>query len=74
MKEKCKMRILHSTFLNKDFSLDMVRKSIKLLTVILKSIMEGSVSHFFDVSLCSFFMLCRREVKIFLYNILRFTS
>ena len=67
------MRFLHSTFFNKDFLLDIVRKSIKILTVILKSIMEGSVSHFFYVSLCSFFMLCRREVNIYFYNILRFT-
>ena len=67
------MFFLHSTFLNKHFLLDIVRKSIKILTVILKTIMEGSVSHFFDVSLCSFFMLCRREVKIIFYNILRFT-
>ena len=49
------MFYLHSTFLNKDFLLDIVRKSIKILTVILKSIMEVSVSHFFYVSLCSFF-------------------
>ena len=46
------MFFLHSTFLNKDFLLDIVRKSMKILTGILKSIMEGSVSHFFDVRLC----------------------
>ena len=41
------MFLLHSTFLNKDFLLDIVRKSINIFTVILKSIMEGSVSLFF---------------------------
>ena len=52
------MFFIHSPFLNKDFSLEIVRKSIKFLTVILKSTMEGSMSHFFDVGLGSFFMLC----------------
>ena len=51
--EKC--FFLHNTFLNKDFLLDIVRKSIKILTVILQNIMEGSMSHFLYVSLCSFF-------------------
>ena len=46
---------LHTTFLKKDFSLDIVQKAIKFLTVFLKSSMEGSVSHFLDVGLCSFF-------------------
>ena len=59
-----KYLILHGKFFNKDFSLDIIRKSIKILTVILKSTMEGSVSHFFDVGLCSVFMLCRRKVNI----------
>ena len=44
------MFFLHNTFLNKDFLLDIVRKSIKILTVILQSIMEGRVSHFLYVS------------------------
>ena len=44
-----KNSILHTKFSNKDISLDIVRKSIKIRTVILKSNMEGSVSHFFDV-------------------------
>ena len=52
------MFFIHSPFLNKDFSLEIVRKSIKFLTVILKSTVEGSMSHFFDVGLGSFFMLC----------------
>ena len=43
MKKVC----LHTTFLNKDFSLDIVRKSIKILTVLLKGSMEGSMSLFF---------------------------
>ena len=43
------MFFIHSSFFNKDFSLEIVRKSIKFLTVILKSTMEGSMSHFFDV-------------------------
>ena len=49
---------LHTTFLNKDFSLDIVQKAINFFTVILKSSMEGSVSQFFDVGLCYFFMIC----------------
>ena len=32
---------LHSTLLNKDFSLDIVGKHIKIFTVILESILEG---------------------------------
>ena len=60
-----KYLILHSKFLNKDFSLDIIRKSIKILTVILKSTMEGNVSHFFDVGLCSVFMLCRRKSQYY---------
>ena len=53
-----KMFFIHSPFFNKDFSLDIVKKSIKFLTVVLKSTMEGSVSHFFYVGFGSFFMLC----------------
>ena len=64
---------LHTTFLNKDFSLDIVQKAINFFTVIFKSSMEGSVSHFFDVGFCSFFMLCRRKVNIIFYNFLLFT-
>ena len=64
---------LHTTFLNKDFSLDIVQKAIKFFTVIFKSSMEGSVSHFFDVGFCSFFMLYRRKVNIIFYNVLLFT-
>ena len=64
------MLFLHSTFFNKDFLLDIARKSTKIFTVILKSIMEGSVSQFFDVSLFYFCMLCRREVKIFVFVVL----
>ena len=62
---------LHSTFLNKDFLLDIVRKSIKIFTVSLGGIMEGSLSHFFDVSLCSFFYVMWE--RFFFHNILRFT-
>ena len=64
---------LHTTSLNKDFSLDNDQKAIKFLTVFLKSSMEGSVSHFVDVGRCSFFMLCRRKVNIIFYNFLLFT-
>ena len=67
------MRFLHSTFLNKDFSLDIVGKDIKIFTVILECIVEGSVSHFFDLGICSFFMSYRRRVKVIFYNFLRFT-
>ena len=70
---KVKRKFLHTTFVNKDFSLDIVQKAIKIFTVIFKSSMEGSVSHFFDVGLCSFFMLCRRKVNIIFYNFLLFT-
>ena len=69
---KSEFFLLHTTFLNKDFSLDIVQKAIKVFTVILKSSMEGSVSHFFDVGLCSFFMLCRRKGNIIFYNFLLF--
>ena len=65
--------ILHTKFLNKDISLDIVRKSIKFLTAILKSSMEGSVSHFFDVGLGSFFMLCIRKVNIIFHIFVLFT-
>ena len=65
--------ILHTKFSNKDISLDIVRKSIKILTVILKSNMEGSMSHFFDVGLGYFFMLCRKKVNIIFHNFLLFT-
>ena len=64
---------LHTTFFNKDFSLDIVQKAIKFLTEFLKSSTEGSVSHFFDVVLCSFFMLCRRKVNVIFLNVLLFT-
>ena len=64
---------VHTTSLNKDFSLNIDQKAIKFLTVFLKSSMEGSVSHFFDVGLCSFFMLCRRKVNSIFYNFLLFT-
>ena len=56
-------------FSNKDISLDIVRKPIKILTVILNS----SMSHFFDVGLGYFFMLCRRKVNIIFYNFSLFT-
>ena len=70
---KSEFFFLHTTFFNKDFSLDIVQKAIKMFTVILKSSMEGSMSQFFDVGLCSFFMLCRRKVNIIFYNLLLFT-
>ena len=60
--------IFHTKFSNKDISLDIVRKSIKIITVILNSSMEGSVSHFFDVGLSFFCMLCRRKVSIIFFN------
>ena len=66
---KVKKIFLHTTFFNKDFSLDIVQKALKIFTVILKSSMEGSV----DVGLCYFLMLCRRKVNIILYNFLLFT-
>ena len=59
-------------FFNKDISLDIFRKSIRILTVILKSSMEGSMSHSFDVCL-GFFMLCRRKVNIIFHNLFIFT-
>ena len=55
---------LHTTFLNKDSSFDIVQKSIKFSTEILKGSIEGRVSHFFDVGLCFVFMLCRRKFNI----------
>ena len=64
---------LHTKVLNKDILLDIVRKSIKFLTVILKSSMKGSMSHFFDVGHGSFFMLCRRKVNIIFHIFLLFT-
>ena len=70
---KSKNIFLHSTFLNKDFLLDIVRKYIKVFTVILKSIVKGGVSHFFDIGLCLIFILCRRKFQIFFYNFVCFT-
>ena len=52
---------LRSNFLNRDFSLVIIVKSIRCLTVILKSILEGKVSDFCDVGVCSF--LCYAEEK-----------
>ena len=52
------MLFLRSNFLNRDFSFVIILKSIRFLTVILKSILEGIVSHFCDVGVCSCFMLC----------------
>ena len=66
------MCFLHNTFLNRDFSLDIVKKYIKLLTVILISVLEGSVSHFLYVGLQYFFMTCRTIVKIISHNFVRF--
>ena len=59
-----KIRFLHSTFLNNDYSFNIVCRSIKLLAVVLRSILEGSVSHFFDVGLSCFSMLFRKNVII----------
>ena len=42
---------LHTTFFNKDFSLDIVQKAIKVFTVVWR---EACLS-FFYVGLCSFF-------------------
>ena len=50
------MCFLHNIFLNRDFSLDIVKKCIKILTVILISVLEGSVSHFF---------LCRPSILFY---------
>ena len=67
-----KYLILHTTFLNNGFWLDIVRISIKILTVILKSSMEGSDSHFFDVGLGSF--LCYVEEKSILFFFFFYSS
>ena len=53
---KVKKIFLHTTFFNKDFSLDIVQKALKIFTVILKSSMEGSVSQFFDVGYLMHFL------------------
>ena len=67
--------ILHTQFFNKDFSLDIVRKSIKILTVILKSSMEGSMSYFFDVGLKALVLfLCYVEEKSILFFIFFYSS
>ena len=65
--------ILHTKFSNKDISLYIVRKSFKIITVILNSSMEGSVSLFYDVGLGYLFMLCRRKVNIIFHNFSLFT-
>ena len=67
------MCFLHSTFLNRDCSLDIIQKCIKILTVILTSVLEGIMSHSFDVGLKYFVMAFRKKVKIIFYNFLRFT-
>ena len=61
--------ILHTKFSNKDILLDIV----KMLTVIPNSSMEGSMSHFFYVSLGYLLMLCRRKVSIIFHNFSLFT-
>ena len=67
------MCFLHSTFLNRDFSLDIVRKCINIFTVLLLSVVEGSVSHFFDVGFQNIFMAYRKNIKIIFYISSRFT-
>ena len=67
-------KFLHSTFLNKDFSFNIVCRSIKFLTVIFLSVVEGSVSHFFYIGLRCLFMLFRKQINIIFYNILHFIS
>ena len=61
--------ILRTKSLNKDILLDIVRKSIKFLIVILTSSMEGS----FYVGFGSCFMLYRRKVNIIFHIFLLFT-
>ena len=63
---------IHTKLFNKDTSLDIVRKAIKILTVILKSSMEGNVSYFVDVGLGSF--LCYVEEKSTLFFIIFYSS
>ena len=67
------MCFLHSTFLNRDFSLDIVRKCIKMFTVVLKNVLEGSVSHFYDIGFLNIFMACIKEFKVIFYIFLCFT-
>ena len=67
------MCFLHSTFLNRDFSLDIVRKCIKMFSVVLRSVLEGRMFHFLDVGLQNIFMACRTKFKIIFYIFLRFT-
>ena len=55
------MLTIYSNFFNKDFSLDLVGKHIKIFTVILESILEGSMSHYFDLCLCSFFYVMQKK-------------
>ena len=62
----------HSTFLNRDFSLDIVRKCIKVFTVVLRSVVEGSVSHFFDVGFQHIFMAIRTKLKIIVLHFFTF--
>ena len=69
-----KNRVLHSTFSNKDYSFNTDCRSMKLLAVVLRSILEGSVSHFFDIGLSYFSMLFRKKMIIIFYSILHFTS
>ena len=59
------MCFLHSSFLNRDFSLDIIRKSIKIFTVILTSVLEGSVSHFFDVGFQYFLWHLENMLRLF---------
>ena len=65
--------ILHTKFSNKDISLYIFGKYIKILSVIPNGSMEGSLSHFFDVGLGFFFMLCRRKVNIIFHDFPLFT-
>ena len=59
------MCFLHSTFLNRDFSLDIVRKCNNFFTVVLRSVLEGSMSHFFDKGFKIFLRHEERNSRLF---------
>ena len=58
------------TFFNNNFSNNIVCRSIKPLAVIVRSTLEGSVAHFFDIGHSCFFMLLEK-IHFFTFNIIK---
>ena len=59
-------------FLNKDFPLDIVRKSKKTLTLILRSIMQGNVSLFFLFRPLFYFYVTWKKSQHYIFQLFTF--